>query len=109
MNIHKLIQVVRDQLETADEQRRLAGKSPLFHLEKLEFEIRFVATETKAVTGGLDLKVLTFDKDSRREVEAAHVVRITYAMAAEASEPPPGARAHSSTIGPKPIDIPLIQ
>ena len=78
IQLKELVQEVRRQLESLDQERTAAGADALFELQSMELELRFTVEESTTGKGGFDLKVITAGGEDKESSESVQTVKITY-------------------------------
>lgn len=95
-DISTLLQVVRGELEKADNSIRKAGRKAILALESVQLELKVVVSEDANVEGGFDLKIVKFGASLAGRQEEVQTITVKYSVSEAArTAGVPGTRAHS--------------
>lgn len=67
---------IRDELVRSSKIAQSDADGPLFRLESVSIEVRFVIKETESSEGGIDLKLVAIKDGDRLETENVHTVTL---------------------------------
>jgi len=110
INMRDLLVAVRCNLEQAGEDLKRSGKEPLFQLETLELELKFVVEEATEIKGGFNVKIVSVGGAGSDKAQQTQTIRLKYQASKNAiANAQPGVFGHATTaVAPTPEVSPIL-
>lgn len=76
LSIQELIRNVQSELMSSENERKSKGLPPLFELDGLELEIKFMVKREKVGKGKVDFRLIAIETGKNDSVEHSHTLKI---------------------------------
>lgn len=78
INVTEVINKIREQVDSSQEERIKDGKSPLFRAQNIEIELSVIVSKSVEAKSGIDIKIVSLENRGYYRIEEIQKVKLTF-------------------------------